>query len=315
MAPERPERAVPRLLTQAVVLPAVLSALVALVLVAEVRALVTLSRWVQHTDQVISEAQRADRLLADRESGLRGYLLTGLPHFLDPHTRSNARLERSFADLADLVADDPPQRERVVQMRQLAQEWQAFALQALKLHSAGDEASVKTLLRTGAGQERMESLRSQFQAFIGVEEGLRDARTRSEQMGATRIIGVSVVLLLMLGLLLGLMARRQLRAVARGYGQALFTAEHTMELREEFLTVAAHELRTPLTALQLQLQRIRREMEREPQPQGFTEHLGTALRQTRRLWSLIESLLDAYTLSAGTPVELSLEDIDLLDLA
>src|SRR5207245_4543003 len=87
------------------------------------------------------------------------------------------------------------------------------------------------------------------------------------------------------------------------------------ELREEFLTVAAHELRTPLTALQLQLQRIRREMEREPQPQGFTEHRGTALRRSRRLWSLIESLLDAYTLSAGTPVELSLEDIDLLDLA
>ena len=56
--PGRPERAVPRLLTQAVVIPAALSALVALVLVGEVRALVSLSRWVQHTDQVIDSAHQ-----------------------------------------------------------------------------------------------------------------------------------------------------------------------------------------------------------------------------------------------------------------
>ena len=151
--------------------------------------------------------------------------------------------------------------------------------------------------------------------FTKVEEQLRDERTRREQVGATRIIGGSVVLLLLLGLLLGLMARRQLRTVARGYGQALSTAEQTIELRDEFLTVAAHELRTPLTSLQLQLQRIRREMERERQPSGFSEHLATALRQTRRLWSLIEALLDAYTLSAGTAVELTLEDLELAELA
>ena len=305
----------PRLLTQAVVLPAVLSAVVALVLVGEVRALVSLSRWVQHTDRVIAQAQQVYRLLADRESGLRGFLLTGRTPFLDPYTRSNPPLQASFTALGDLVADNPQQRDSALQMRQLSDEWESFAAQTLRLQAAGDEAALLELLQTGAGQRRMEALRSGLDDFVKVEEQLRDERTRREQVGATRIIGGSVVLLLLLGLLLGLMARRQLRTVARGYGQALSTAEQTMELREEFLTVAAHELRTPLTSLQLQLQRIRREMERERQPSGFSEHLATALRQTRRLWSLIEALLDAYTLSAGTAVELTLEDLDLAELA
>jgi len=61
----RPERAVPRLLTQAVVLPAALSALVALVLVGEVRALTSVARWVQHTDQVIDVAHHLERVLIE----------------------------------------------------------------------------------------------------------------------------------------------------------------------------------------------------------------------------------------------------------
>src|SRR5256885_16067769 len=96
-------------------------------------------------------------------------------------------------------------------------------------------------------------------------------------------------MLLLLGLLLGLIARWQLRTVVRGYSGALTAVEQAMALREEFLTVAAHELRTPLTALQLDLQRIRRQIDNERPGPLLAEQLSTALRQTRRLGSLIES--------------------------
>ncbi len=100
----------------------------------------------------------------------------------------------------------------------------------------------------------------------------------------------------------------------RGYSGALTAAQQVTALREEFLTVAAHELRTPLTALQLDLQRIRR-LERDRSGPALADQLATALRQTHRLGSLIESLLDASALAGDAPVELHPEALDLGKLA
>jgi signal transduction histidine kinase len=151
--------------------------------------------------------------------------------------------------------------------------------------------------------------------FIGVEERLRDQRSGTERTWASRIIGGSVAMLLLLGILLGLIARRQMRQVVRGYSGALNAAEQAMALREEFLTVAAHELRTPLTALQLDLQRISRQIDNERPGPLLSEQLATALRQTRRLGSLIESLLDASALAGNAQLELHREQMDLMDVA
>ena len=76
-------------------------------------------------------------------------------------------------------------------------------------------------------------------------------------------------------------ARRQIREVAGRFGAALRSAQEMEKLREEFITIAAHELRTPLTALQLELQRIRRQVDNEQREPLFSEQLSTALRQTR----------------------------------
>jgi signal transduction histidine kinase len=311
----RPERAVPRLLTQSVVLPAALSALVALVLVVEVRTLLSLSRWIQHTDNVIGEAGQLQRLLIDRESGYRGFAAVGQQEFLDLYTRAGPLLPERWETLRRLVADRPAQLARLAELQPIAREWNAFADKAIALWRSGDVAGSLALQATGYGRDRMEKLRAGLDEFVRVEEKLRDERIRSEQVAASRVIVGSVALLLLLGLLLGLIARWQLRTVVRGYGAALSAAEQATALREEFLTVAAHELRTPLTALQLELQRIRRQMQREGTGRLLSDQLTTALRQTRRLGSLIESLLEASALAADGPLELHLEEMDLAELA
>src|ERR671923_2610349 len=108
--PGRPERAVPRLLTQAVVFPAALSAIVALVLVGEVRTLVSLSRWVLHTDQVIDSTHQLERILIDRESAFRGYMNVPREEFLAPYARTSTLVRESWDQLLQLVADNPPQQ-------------------------------------------------------------------------------------------------------------------------------------------------------------------------------------------------------------
>src|SRR5919199_2536087 len=108
-----PERAVPRLLTQAVVLPAVLSAVVALVLVGEVRALTSLARWVQHTDEVIDAAHKLDRVLIERESAFRGFMNVPRDEFLAPYVRTSPAVQQRWGRVVQLVADSPPQQARL----------------------------------------------------------------------------------------------------------------------------------------------------------------------------------------------------------
>src|SRR5205814_9241 len=189
-----------------------------------------------------------------------------------------------------------------------------FVRHCIDLRRNGNEKEAREIEASGYGRERMEGLRAGLADFVKVEEGLRDQRTVNEQTWASRIIAGSVAMLLLLGLLLGLIARRQMRQVVRGYSGALSAAEQAMALREEFLTVAAHELRTPLTALQLELQRIRSQVDNEQRGPLFSEQLSTALRQTRRLGALIESLLDASALAGNAQLELHREQTDLLDV-
>src|SRR6476661_8215754 len=71
-------------------LPIVLMALLSAALFIQVRHLLDLSAWADRTDRVIARAHELLQLFIDEESGLRGYLVTGEEHFLEPYNRSLA---------------------------------------------------------------------------------------------------------------------------------------------------------------------------------------------------------------------------------
>jgi PAS domain S-box-containing protein len=90
-------------------------------------------------------------------------------------------------------------------------------------------------------------------------------------------------------------------------------AQAAVRLRDEFLSVASHELRTPLTALQLQLQSARRLFTQSKEVnERLLNKVSTAVRQTERLSTLVDSLLDVSRIATGR-LELHLEDFDLAE--
>jgi signal transduction histidine kinase len=94
-------------------------------------------------------------------------------------------------------------------------------------------------------------------------------------------------------------------------------SQAAVRLRDEFLAVASHELKTPLTPLNLRLQSLRRELDRGGptlDPARVREHVAALQRQSKRLSTLVESLLDVSRLEAGR-LELNLEYVDLAALA
>lgn len=105
------------------------------------------------------------------------------------------------------------------------------------------------------------------------------------------------------------LARRAAMAVenARLYRQA----QEAVELRDEFLSIASHELKTPLTPLRLQVENVRRALDKA----GLLEdriaaRLEQINRQTQRLTTLVDSLLDVSRISAGR-LSLELESAEL----
>ena len=87
-------------------------------------------------------------------------------------------------------------------------------------------------------------------------------------------------------------------------------SEAEVQVRDEFLAIAAHELNTPLTSLQLVVQGLRSGIAAMP-AEGVAKTLQLAERQTRKLRALVDQLLDVGRIAAMGHVALRLEEADL----
>jgi len=107
------------------------------------------------------------------------------------------------------------------------------------------------------------------------------------------------------------LARRA--AIAIDNARLFRHAEQAIRLREVFLSVAAHELRTPLLPLQLRLQSLLRRGRSGAlvEPAKLLGEVAAAERQTRQLGRLVDQLLDVSNLSAGHPLVLRRQQVEL----
>ncbi|MDQ3547001.1 MAG: CHASE3 domain-containing protein [Verrucomicrobiota bacterium] len=71
------------------------------------------ANWVKHTVKVQENAATLLGLLTDTETGMRGYLLTKDPKFLDVRDQAIKALPQAVTELGALLNDDPTQSRRV----------------------------------------------------------------------------------------------------------------------------------------------------------------------------------------------------------
>ncbi|WP_437625969.1 ATP-binding protein [Sorangium sp. So ce1151] len=95
--------------------------------------------------------------------------------------------------------------------------------------------------------------------------------------------------------------------------RARAAAEEAIHLRDEFLLVASHELRTPLTSLQLSVQSLEQRLSQGMNVERVRSAVARSGRQTKRLATLIDTLLDASRIQAGK-LELNRASVDLREL-
>ena len=84
-----------------------------------IQKLISNSRLVNHTNQVLLEAENIVSYTKDAETGQRGYLISQDPLFLQPYTGSYGKVKASFNRLQQLTIDNPAQQKNVTQAQAL----------------------------------------------------------------------------------------------------------------------------------------------------------------------------------------------------
>jgi len=198
-----------------------------------IRSLVTNSDSVSHTQMVLAHAARVGSLLADAETGQRGFLVTGDPIFLEPYTSTSGSIRTEVDSLRLLTHDNARQSARVDRLQSLAAERLAILDDGIQARRRGGIASGSQWLLNDRGRRIMDDVRATLAAIRLEEEILlrqRDEAARASAVFATSLIIIgSIAALLAVGLASG-MVRRDLSRRAE-VEEALREARDRLEQR------------------------------------------------------------------------------------
>ncbi len=166
---------------------------------------------VDHTHQVISSLRKIQSLVADAETGQRGFLITDDKIFLRPYNDAANALDEELSTLRNLVSDNPAQQENRVQLqtaaaRRMEQLRQVLLLRENKgISAAGQEILTLEGMRTDDAIGQTARLMEEREDRLLVERERIALRTSQTSRGI--IILGSVLAFVFGGIALYLIAR------------------------------------------------------------------------------------------------------------
>ena len=113
-----------------------------------IRSLAEQTERVEHTYQVLQEAETITAVLKDAQAGTRGYLLTGDTVYLRPYSMATNQLPTALARVLALTVDNPEQRVRLDSLRLLVEREFRILRPLTEIKKAMSQLAMQTLLAT-----------------------------------------------------------------------------------------------------------------------------------------------------------------------
>ncbi|WP_201641208.1 response regulator [Paraburkholderia metrosideri] len=181
--------------------------------------LVSTMNWAEHSERVIGQANEMLRLAVDRESSMRGFLITGDESFLAPYETGGPKFKAQIETLQEMVSDNPPQVERLKQIQAIQQRWSRYAEDMIdaRRRNQNFEAAVSS----GRGKIEFDETRREFDDFLDVELHLRQDRSEATRRVTTTLVSVFLLFSLVVSALLAWMGRRELLSLSSTYDGVL----------------------------------------------------------------------------------------------
>ena len=190
-----------RQLRRLILVPLVVSLLIAVVLEFQVSRLQSAQQWVDHTDIVLTAAGNVLKTIIDQETGLRGFALSRDRRFLQPYQRAESTLPGLFAELRENISDNREQQNRLEEFQQSYERWHDYSKKAI-LGIQEHDPKADSVDFNLTGKLLMDDVRQREQEFVDKELQLRQERSeRSARTGRAlnwTLLGLLGVLVLTL---------------------------------------------------------------------------------------------------------------------
>lgn len=132
--------------------------------------------WVTATHDVMDTLTSIRTKVAEAQSGQRGYIITGLPSYLDPYEKAKASIQGDLQRLAALTRDKPIQKARLESMRPLISDKFTYLDKTIQVRNADGFDQAQALVAAGEGERAMDSIRAALMQMYSSELELRIAR-------------------------------------------------------------------------------------------------------------------------------------------
>ncbi len=197
----------------------------------------TSARWVSHTHRVLAEIESVRSALNSTESAARGFRLSGDEGLEAAYLDHRPEALRRVGDLARLVADNPPQQRKAMELRGLVVDRLAQIRRTVELDQAGRDGDANEVMVTegAAMNRRIDDLTVEM---VDVENRLlveREAVSTRDAWVLTVVVVIGIfVSLAILGSLLSMVGReaRRARRLEQETRNALVTLEASVGQRE-----------------------------------------------------------------------------------
>ncbi|MBO9135861.1 CHASE3 domain-containing protein [Rhizobium sp. B230/85] len=153
------------------------------------------SGWTEHTYKVLARLEGVVAAMVDQETGMRGYVISSNPNFLEPQKAGAAAYADNLAQLRALTSDNPVQQRRLDDLDTLVKTWTQKVVEpeTLLVKDPATYEQARQIEISGAGKQTMDGIRAKVKEMAADEQALLVKRASlSENAASTAQMAIYV---------------------------------------------------------------------------------------------------------------------------
>ena len=283
-------------------LPIVSFGIVGVISYYEINSFITDEKWVEHTYQVIGNADDVEKSMLDIETGERGYLITHNEVFLAPYNSGISHIMTQLDSLRTSTVDNPVQQANIENLTQLINKKITFVAQTDALGKNANTDAAVTLVKSLEGKKTMDAIRQVIGEIKNEENNLLNQRIELSQISATNtsntiIVGTIIAIVITIISTIVIYRKMQQRdEIEKTNIELHFETEKLKErdnAKAELSAMVSHELKTPLVTISGYAEMLREDALLGTLNKDQTHAVDTIISQTIKLERLISDIMDA----------------------
>ena len=153
--------------------------------------------WTTHTYKVLDEIDNLRAEALEQQTGIRGYIITSRPEFLEPYRSSISEFDAGVIRLRKLTGDNPGQLARLERLNELMVEWRSQVAER-DIDWMSDPVTRPLAMEQttrGDGKRRIDAIKKLCLEFAAAEKVLLEQRSEQLRNMERALIGMILLLL------------------------------------------------------------------------------------------------------------------------